>query len=251
MDLYKEKPWHSYRDGIVDFLNLRKSGNPAHASFEVDFTRATNIISERRKQGDKSNSTIAYLLWSFAQSVKQHPNMQGIKKNKKIILFDDVDIAMMFEKELPDGEKVPVPYIFRAMQNKSYTDICKELVNVKNKDISEFNRKKKSTLFKGLPGFMRVFILKSIIKDPLKRKTALGTVAYSTLGFSIRNRKFWPVPIGPYPCAIGSGSTYTEGEKIKWCLTISFDHDMNDGAPVVRFGQTFINLMESGEGLNA
>ena len=96
-------------------------------------------------------------------------------------------------------------------------------------------------------------LLKKILGDPIRAKEALGTVALTSLGMILKNRRFWPVPIGPYPCTIASGATYTkketDGEKIVWCLTISIDHNLIDGAPGTRFAQTFIDLMESAEGL--
>ncbi len=252
MDSYTEKPWLSYRNDIIDFLNLRKDQNPACAIFEADITKATQIIT-KHKDRNPSNSTLAYLLWCYAQAIKKHPEMQAIKKGKKLILFDDVDITMIFEKTLPNGEKAPVPHIFRSVQNKSYADIKAEILSLKDKDLSEINKRKKSRFFKVLPAFLRMSILKMALKDPVRRKQALGTVAFTTLGLTVRNRKFWPVPIGPYPCSIAAGSSVIDkgiqGDKNIWCLTISFDHNMNDGAPAVRFGQTFINLLESGEGL--
>jgi pyruvate/2-oxoglutarate dehydrogenase complex dihydrolipoamide acyltransferase (E2) component len=80
----------------------------------------------------------------------------------------------------------------------------------------------------------------------------LGTVAFTTLGMTIRNRKFWAVPIGPYGCMLAAGSAFTNSEKrMGWCLTLNLDHVINDGAPAVRFGRTFIQLVETAEGLLA
>ena len=253
MNTYKEIPWPVYRNDIIDFLNLRKDKNHANALFEVDITKITKIISERRLKESTTMAMIAYLLWCYGQAIIKHPEIQGFKKGKKLILFDDVDISMIFEKTLPDGRKVPVPYIFRSVQQKSFDEINAELNSLKDKDLSELNKRKKSPLFRALPSFIRIFILKILLRDPMRSKQLLGTVAFTTLGMTVRNRKFWPVPIGPYPCSIASGASYRKkganGEETIWCLAISFDHNVNDGAPAVRFGQTLINLLESGEGL--
>jgi pyruvate/2-oxoglutarate dehydrogenase complex dihydrolipoamide acyltransferase (E2) component len=250
---YKEIEWPAYRSDIIDFLNLRKDQNHASAIFEVNITKASEIISGLSKHGSITNAMIAYLLWCYGQAVKKHPEMQATKKGKKLILFDDVDVTMIFEKSLPDGKKVPVPYIFRSVQNKTYTDLNTELTGLKDKDLSELSKRKKSAFFRALPEFARLLILKTLLQDPTRRKEALGTVALTTLGMTVRNRKFWPVPIGPYPCMISSGASYRRpgagGEETVWCLTITFDHNLNDGAPAVRFGQSLITLLESGEGL--
>ena len=254
MNSYKEIPWLTYRNDIIDFLNLGKDRNPVYGLLEVDITKVSHIFSEREKQGNKSNSIITYLLWCFGQAVKSHPEIQAIKKGDKLILFDDVDIAMMVEKSLREEKKIPVPHIFRSVQNKSYHEINDELQNVKNRGFNEVRKRKKSPIFSALPNFMRLFILRRLLKSPVKSKEAFGTVALTSLGMVMDNRRFWPIPIGPYPCTIASGGTYTkretDGEKIMLCLTFCIDHNLTDGAPGTRFSKTLINLLESGEGLS-
>lgn len=254
MNSYTEAKWLSYRNNIIDFLNLRKNKNHIHGMFEIDITKVSKIISERKINENRSNAKIAYLLWCYGQAIRRHPEIQGIKNGKKIILFNDVDIAMTFEIPILEMIKVPVIYIFRSVQHKTYKEIIDELVSLKNKDLFKLNKTMNNSFFRALPGSLRVFIRKTLLRDHIRFKNELGTVAYTSLGQTLRNRKFWPIPIGPYPCLIASGSTYIrsdpDGEKIIWCITISVDHNIIDGAPAVRFSQTFINLLESAEGLN-
>jgi pyruvate/2-oxoglutarate dehydrogenase complex dihydrolipoamide acyltransferase (E2) component len=253
MNKFHLKPWLQYRNNITDFLNLRPDRNMAQANFEVDISKMSAIIAERNVRVHSTLSHLAYLLWCYAQAVKQHPEMQWMKHKKQLFVFDDVDISMIFEKSTSDNHKVPAPYIFRAAQNKSYDELLKELVIANNMTLDELQMRKKSTIFKALPGFMRLFILRKALSHPLKWKEALGTVAFTTLGMTIRNRKFWAIPIGPYGCMLAAGSSFSykdeRGSRNGWCLTINFDHNLNDGGPAIRFGRTFIQLLESAEGL--
>lgn len=254
MNNHQEKPWLPYRNDIIDFLNLGKDRNYAHANFEIDITKMAMLISERKYRIHTTLCHLAYLLWCYGQAIKQHPEMQAMKKGKKIILFEDVDISMIFEKETEDGRKVPVPYIFRSIQNKNFDEILQELVGVESKSLDDLIRRKKSNFFRSLPQWLRLAILKKALSDPFKWKEALGTVAFTTLGMTIRNRKFWPIPIGPYVCMMAAGSSYSikdiHGQnKTYWCLCFNFDHNMSDGAPAIRFGRTFMNLIESASGL--
>lgn len=253
MNSYAVKPWLQYRNIISDFLNLHPDRNMVHANFEVDISKMSGLIAERKARVHTNLCHLAYLLWCYAQAVKQHPEMQGMKYKNKLFVFDDVDISMIFEKTTPEGQKVPVPYIFRGSQNKTYDELLLELVSINSKTLGEMYLRKKSSFYKMLPQFLRLFILRRALSHPLKWKEALGTVAFTTLGMTIRNRKFWPVPIGPYGCMMAAGSAFSHkderGRREGWCLTFCFDHDINDGAPAIRFGRTFIQLMESAGGL--
>jgi pyruvate/2-oxoglutarate dehydrogenase complex dihydrolipoamide acyltransferase (E2) component len=95
-----------------------------------------------------------------------------------------------------------------------------------------------------------MYLLKKALSNPLKWKENLGTVAFTTLGMIIRNRRMYPVPIGPYSCMLAAGSSYHEkvdGKSIsKWCMVLNLDHNIIDGAPAVRFGKTFMALVEKG-----
>lgn len=253
MSTYKEIPWPAFRNNVKDFLDLAKNKNYVHAVTEADITKVMTLFNERKQKGIEHNSITAYLLWAYAHAIKEHPELQGIKQGKKIIIFDDVDVAMMVEKDMPNGKKIPFPYIFRSVQKKTYEELCIELQDAKKMDFGEIQKKKKSLIIKKLPKFLRMFILRKLLSNPAKSKEVLGTIALTSLGMVLTNRKFWPVPLGPYPCTIASGASYfiKEGntEKQMLCLTMCIDHDLSDGAPVARFGNTFMDLLESGKGI--
>lgn len=247
---YKVQQWPSYRNDINDFINLSKDRNPTYGLFEIDITNTMAALENEKLQAGESSSLMSYLLWCIGQATKKHPEVQAIKKNNKLIIFEDVDISMMIEKTTEEENKMPVPYVFRGVQNKSYKEIRKELNEAKQKDFKELSkRRKKSKLYKMMPAFIRLFILKKILSDPFRAKNALGTIALTSLGKFVKNRRFWPIPISPYACSIASGSIYTkesEGiEKKFLCLTIIVDHNIIDGGPAARFSQTLIDYLEN------
>lgn len=250
MNTYKELPWHPIRNDVKDFLDLSRDRNIIYAMSEIDITKIHNIFEERKKTGNEANSLVTYLLWCYGQAIKKHPEIHAMKIGKKVILFDNVDIAMMIEKDLPNGKKLPFPYIFRGVQNKSYAELNTELRKVKEQNLETLVKKKKSLIIRWLPRFLRMYLIKKRLKsNPLIAKEVLGTVAMTSLGMVLKDRRFWPIPLGPFPCILGSGATFTDGEKKFLCITIGLDHNLIDGAPGARFGQTLIDLMESAEGL--
>ncbi len=242
--------WPAYRNDIVDFLDLDNRRNHAQAMFEVDITKLNEQISKRSERLHTVTFQLAHLLYCYGRSIQQHPEMQARLYKNKLYLFEDVDVSMIFEKTTPTGIKVPVPYIFRGIQKKSYDEILKELQWANEAEMHEIYRPKKSTWLRKLPKFLRMFLMRRALANPLKWKENLGTVAFTTLGMTIRNRQMYPVPIGPYSCMLAAGSSYhqkIEGKTVsKWCIVLNFDHNIMDGAPAVRFGRTFMAAVERG-----
>ena len=247
---YTTIEWPDYRNDIVDFLDIDSRRNHAQAMFEVDITKLNEQISKRPERMYSVTFQLAHLLYCYGRSIHAHPEMQARLYKKKLYLFDDVDVSMIFEKTAPNGHKVPVPYVFRKIQSKSYTEILNELQWANEAEMHEIYKTKKSNWLRKLPKFLRMYLLKKALSNPLKWKENLGTVAFTTLGMIIRNRRMYPVPIGPYSCMLAAGSSYHEkvdGKSIsKWCIVLNFDHNIIDGAPAVRFGKTFMTMVEKG-----
>lgn len=253
MIAFKTIPYTQIRKDTKDFLDLAKGRNYVQAMSEIDVTALYEKFKERKKRGIKNNSLSVYTLWCYGQALMKHPEIQSLKAKNKLVIFEDVDVALMMEKELPDGKKQPFPYIFRSVQKRTFDELSAELLQVKNLDLTTIRKKKKSLIIRRLPKRLRMFFLRLLLKNPKRSKEVLGTVALTCLGMVFSNKPFWPLPIGPYPCILATGAVYTKrecsAERKMLCVTITIDHDIADGAPVARFGNTFMRLMESGIGL--
>jgi pyruvate/2-oxoglutarate dehydrogenase complex dihydrolipoamide acyltransferase (E2) component len=83
-----------------------------------------------------------------------------------------------------------------------------------------------------------------------------GTVMVTSVGM-FGNGIGWGIPLAGYTLTVTIGgigcrpSIYNgQLENREYlCLTVSFDHDIIDGAPAARFIQRFKELIESGSGL--
>ena len=247
---YTTQDWPAYRNDIVDFLDIDDRRNHAQAMFEVDITKLNEQIAQRPERLHTGTFQLAHILFCYARSVADHPEMQARLYKKKLYFFEDVDVSMIFEKVTPKGVKVPVPYIFRGLQRKSFDEILKELQWANEAAMHEIYQPKKAAWLRSLPKFIRMFLLRRALAHPLKWKENLGTVAFTTLGMTVRNRQMYPVPIGPYSCMLAAGSSYhqkVDGKIVtQLCIVLNFDHNILDGGPAVRFGRTFMAMMEKG-----
>jgi pyruvate/2-oxoglutarate dehydrogenase complex dihydrolipoamide acyltransferase (E2) component len=93
----------------------------------VDVTEARKLIKQSRKGGRKISFT-AWLIKSIADCVALHPPVAGVNdaKRNKVLVFEDVDISIVVEKEV-SGTRVPLPYVIRKADKKLLCVIQEEI----------------------------------------------------------------------------------------------------------------------------
>jgi len=109
-----------------------------------------------------------------------------------------------------------------------------------------------------LPGFIRRLFLWVLFKNPQLVKEYYGTVLVSSVGM-FGTGSGWGIPVPNHSLQLTLGGI---GEKPGvvdhqievrkyMSVTVSFDHDVIDGAPAARFMQRMKKLIENGPDLGA
>ena len=174
---------------------------------------------------------------------------------EKLVIFDDVDVNTMFEVEV-DGRKIIRPHIIRAVNKKTLRDIHEEIraFQIEHEEGREANF---IGWFVLLPGFIRRFFLKVLFKNPRLLKEMNGTVSLTSVGM-FGSGGGWGIPVSNHTLQITLGGVaerpaLVDGQvenREYLCVTISFDHDIVDGAPAARFTQRLKELIESCYGMD-
>lgn len=107
-------------------------------------------------------------------------------------------------------------------------------------------------LYQSFPKFLRKIIRHKVMKDPFIVKKNAGTVGISSIGM-MGNFRGWMMPISPLPLHFAIGTITKKpgvtGDNIEireyLGLSFLFDHDIIDGAPVAKFIERLIDLMEN------
>lgn len=253
---YQEKDWPPLRNLIVDFLSSSARQHNISGFFEVDITSIKEKIAVQQKEDRKAYSFVAYLLWCYGQTVDLNKEIHAFRKGKKLVLFDDVDINFVLEKRKKDGSKIPVAYILRAANKKTFIEINDEIRLAQKSDLVNNEIVKKRHQLSKYPRWIRQYFWRKIEKNPLLHKKHRGTVGLTTLNMMSSNRPFWAHPITPMPCTIAIGGIFNKPKYINgvleerkiMCATITVNHDITDGAPATRFGEAFCQMVESPEG---
>ncbi|NMC39887.1 MAG: 2-oxo acid dehydrogenase subunit E2 [Bacteroidales bacterium] len=253
-----------FRSRIASFdvfdAGLRK--HHIYAMLEFDVTESRAKLRDLRKKGTFISFN-AWLIKVIGCVLKNHPEAAGYLYNKKkLIIFDDINVSMIVEKKTGDT-KVPIPLVIERTNEKSAEEITQEIENAKSQQLSnnDIVLKKQSTryqrMYYHLPGFLRRLFWKLLLKNPKKAFRTMGNVSVTSVGM-IGKINGWFIHKSVHPLSFGIGSilkkpVVMDNEiKIREILnmTILVDHDVIDGAPMVRFLEHLTNYIETGKEIN-
>ncbi|MFX0005064.1 MAG: 2-oxo acid dehydrogenase subunit E2 [Candidatus Hodarchaeota archaeon] len=246
----------------LDFLSLGDKSHYVKGLIEFDVTAGRRKIREHEKNSGDKISFTAWLLKCISQAASEFKEVHSMMKGKnKIITFDDVDISITVEKDV-NGEKIPIPLVIRKTNKKTVKQISDEIRNAQSEKINEatvlggHDMKSKVKYYVSLPKFIRRYLIKRKLKDPIKVKQLMGTIILTSVGM-FGNLYGWPIPTTNHPLAFGVGSITKKpgifGDKIVireyLPITVLLNHDVVDGAPATRFISRLSELIESEFGL--
>ncbi len=259
---YEISDFPKVRIPILDFLALGDNKHYVKGLIEFDVTEGRNKIQEHEKNTHEKLSFTAWLLKCIGQAASDFKEVHSMMMGKnKIIKFDDVDISITVERTVNDV-KSPMPLVIRKTNKKTVKQISDEIRQAKSEAVSgatvlgKHDIKSKVDSYLSLPKFLRRFLIKKRLKDPIKVKQLMGTIIVSSVGM-FGKLHGWPIPTTNHPLAFGVGGITKKpgviNDKIEireyLTMTVLFNHDVVDGAPATRFITRLGELLETGFGL--
>lgn len=241
---------------MADGGKLGIAKHTVHGLVEFDITQAREMIRQHRAQTGEALSFSAFFLGCLGKAIEAEKEMHAYRNwRNQLIVFDEVDVNMLFEVEV-DGKKTIRPHILRGVNKKSVREIHEEIRAFQ----SQYQSSEESKFidrFVQLPGFIRRIFLGVLFKNPRMIKDYYGTVMVSSLGMFGRGTG-WGIPVPNHTLQLTLGGI---GEKPGvvdhrievrkyMSVTISFDHNLVDGAPAARFIDQLKKLIEKGDGLS-
>jgi hypothetical protein len=241
---------------MVDGGLLGRQKHLVHGLFEVDVTAARRALREHKARCGEGLSFTAFLMACLGQAIDANKHMHACRGwRSQLVLFDEVDVNTLFEVEV-GGHKLIRPHIIRAVNHKTVRELHAEIrafqATSERGEEAQFIR-----WFVRLPGFARRLLLRILLVRPVVRKQYMGTVALSSVGM-FGSGSFWGLPVPNHTLQLTLGGIAEKpgivGGRIEpreyLSVTISFDHDIVDGAPAARFAQHWKELVERGDGLS-
>ena len=240
----RESDFPPIRNFVLDVMAEGRRKNIINLVFQVDITDTLAQIDLATGDSASVTSVIAAAL---AWVVDQNKEFNAYRKGRsRLVMFDDVDLNFTVEREV-DGVTLPVPYILRAANRKDAGQIHRELQAAKTAPIGAagpLSALEKYFFLK--PRFLRRIAWHFIRRDPYKFKRLAGTVGVTSMGMFASGAAVVQ-PITPMTLTLSIGAIeqkviMKEGVPTSRAfvhLNLGADHDIIDGAPLMRFAEAF------------
>ncbi len=249
-------PFPRVRQPIIDALHrASKTMSAMHALVEFDVTEPRVRIREHREKTGEGLSFTAFLVYCLARAVDENKAVQAYRKGRRLIIFDDVDVSVMVERDIDEQGKAPIsPHVVKAANKKTVREIQAEIGAAKSKDASGIA--KWTGRYWYLPRFVRSLLWRMWLGSSYWRKRLTGTVGLSSVGMFGKGAG-WGIPVSTYTLSVLVGGIaekpgFVEGRiapRQYLSVTATFDHDVVDGAPAARFIGRLKEIVETGQGL--
>ncbi len=260
---------HSDEYQVVAFPKLRRAlaiTYPAvqrqpmiHGLIEVDVTRARAFLRDHKANTGESLSFTAFIIACLARAIDENKALHACRRGRKhLVLFDDIDVATLIERDMADN-KQPIIYIIRAANTKPFRAIHQEIRAAQVEAVE-----KAWEGFKDF-GFLPLVIFRCLWplfwwlrgRSSQVQKKYGGTVGISSVGMFGRGVG-WAIPLAYHTLDVTLGGIGEKPDVVNGqtaireylCMTLSFNHAIIDGAPAARFCARLKELIESGYGLS-
>lgn len=245
-------PYPRARQLMVDGGRLGLRKHTVHGLVEFDVTRARQSLRQHKRESGEKLSFTAFFLSCLGQAIEQNKHMHAYRNwRNQLVLFDEVDVNMLFEVEV-EGAKMIRSRIMRAVNQKTVRQLHDE-IRAFQQGHSASQESKLIDWFVRLPTLLRRAFLSVLFKRPQLIKDYYGTVLVSSIGM-FGTGGGWAIPVPNHTLQLTLGGisdkpvVINEQVEIRELLsvTLSFDHDVVDGAPAARFTQRLKELVEAG-----
>lgn len=253
---YVSEPFPAARRFVVDAGRWSVRRHVIHGLLELDVTPARQMLHDHKARTGETLSFTALIVACFAQAIDQDKRAHAYRNwRNQLIVFDEVDVVTMIEAER-DG--VAIPHVIRAANHKTFRQIHDEIRAVQARPARSAQRSGGlSRLGLLMPEVARDVFHWWLVKSPARLKRYAGTCIVTSVGMFGKGSG-WGVgflPLHTLGLTVGGLTEkpgVVEGQIVireYLDLTISFDHDIVDGAPAARFAQKLKGLIESGYGV--
>ncbi len=260
-DEYQSVSFPKLRRGVAMMYRSVQRVHKIHGLIEVDVTAARQYLREHMAETRESLSFTGFIITCMAHAVDENLSLNVCRKGRKYLaLFADVDVATPIERDL-EGHKQPIISIIRGANKKGVRQITHEIRGAQVASVAatwegfQAERWLTHVPMLVLRGLWALFWW-ARGRSPRLQKRFGGTVGLTAVGM-FGTGGGWAIPLDYHTLDVAVGGIAEKPGVVDGrivireylCLTLSFDHDVIDGAPAARFVSRLRELIESGYGL--
>lgn len=263
VEAYHVVPFLAERNASADTLRWAAKRPTIPALLEVDVTAARQAIRNHRRATGEGLSFTAWVVSCVARAAAEHPRVHAVRKGRrKVVVFHDVDVTVLVERAVAGhDETLPMPVVIRHADRKAPAQIHEEIRQAQEAELAPGASSIEpgppawlQALFFRSPAWLRDLVLwRPLLRSPIRMKKTMGTVAVTAVGMAAPGVLAWGIPMSIHPLAVGVGGITRRdtagGRQDVLGLTVVFNHEVVDGAPVGRFIRRLHELLTGAEGL--
>lgn len=253
---YHLRKFPKSRIATFDVFGVGREKHHIYAMLECDVTDARLRLKELKASGGKVSFT-GWLLKTIADTVAAHKEAAAfLYGRRQLIVFDDVNISIIVEKEV-EGKKVPIPLVIEKAQEKTAGEITAGIAKAKEapltgRDIVLHRRSSAlESLYYRFPGWLRRMVWRYMLRNPKLAYAKMGNVSFTSIGM-MGQINGWFIHSAVHPLSFGIGSIVKkpvvkdDAIVVREILhiTILVDHDVIDGAPMARMAGELVGRIE-------
>jgi pyruvate/2-oxoglutarate dehydrogenase complex dihydrolipoamide acyltransferase (E2) component len=260
-DEYQTVPFPKLRRALALMYPAVLRAHKTHALIEVDVTEARRSVRNSGEETGEALSFTAFVITCLAQAIEENTSLNACRKGgKRLVVFDDVDVTIPIERDM-EGRKQPIVYIVRGANTKGVREITREIRAAQSAAVGatwegfQAERWLMPLPMLVLRGLWGVFWW---VRGhyPLVQKRYGGTVGLTAVGMFGKGGG-WAIPFDYHTLDVALGGIAEKPGVVDGriaireylCMTLSFDHDLIDGAPAARFVSRLRELIEGAYGL--
>lgn len=249
---YRVVPFSANRRLVEASAGAGRKKNNVHLFAEVDVAEPRRLLEAHRARTGERLSFTAYVVACLARAIAEHPELNAMRRGRKVFLLDDVTVSVLVERRL-DGERIPEPFGVHDAARKSLRQIHDEIRAKQQAADARLGGLEGLTWVRFIPGFLlRTFI--RLAKRSPAMAMRYGVVSVTAVGM-FGGGAMWGLPLVAATVGVTVGSivdrpAVVDGRLVArehLCLTVSFDHDLVDGAPAARFARRFAEVLSAGD----
>jgi pyruvate/2-oxoglutarate dehydrogenase complex dihydrolipoamide acyltransferase (E2) component len=253
---YEIVPFPKIRVLISEYVRAARKKNNIHLSIEADITMLKQI--ERiYKETNRDFSLPIYILYCYGQLLRNHPELIAMRRRNKLIMFKRVDVGTIVERDLGNGQKVPMAIVIKDIGSMRFEDILIKIRNAQRDRAEDIEGVRQRRALLRYPYWLIKIIIRYIMADPIRYCKHYGNASFTSAIRSKNERGIIATPIGPSTISLCLNSSFRKvvkeedgfNEKSFISFTFVVDHDIIDGSDSVKIVEEFCRMVESVYGL--
>lgn len=242
---------------MIDACRYGWRKHTIHGLIEVDISEPRRRIRARAERTGESLSFTGFVVRCVAASVAEDPILHAYRDwRRRLIVFDDVDVDVIIERSV-SGAAMGTRHIVRAANEMSVEEVHADLRSAQRREVRRRDHPG-WMVYLYLPGFVRNALWRVASRLPKFVKREAGTVSVTSVGM-FGGGAGWGIGLGSHTLGVAIGGidekpVVVDGSieiREVLSLTLSFDHDIVDGAPAARFAKRLKEKIERGDGIEA